>query len=84
MEHPESLLNLEKFLTSVDSKQSVIGIGIRTHMGKLLRKKAITNFMNGGLIRQSLDMFDEYKNVDESVKTETFLFSLSVFFLFIR
>jgi len=78
MDHPEALSYWAQFLKSVDSKQSV-------YPGKTLRKNAITNFMNGGgLIRQSLDMFDEYKNVDESVKTETFLFSISVFLLVIR
>jgi len=83
MEQPEFLPFWEQFLTSVNSKQSVLA-GIGTRMVELFRKHAITNFMNGGLIRQSLDMFDEYKNVDESVKTETFFFSMSVFFLCIR
>jgi len=84
MDHPESLMYWAQFLKSVDSKQSVYP-GIRTDVGKTLRKNVITNFMKGGgRIRQSLDMFDEYKNVDESVKTETFLFSISVFLLVIR
>merc|ERR1712013_848724 len=73
----------KQFLTSVNSKQSVLA-GTGTRMVELFRKHIITNFMNGGIIRQSLDMFDEYKNVDESVKTETFFFSMSVFFLCIR
>jgi len=83
MEQPEFLPYWKQFLTSVNSRQSVLA-GIGTRMVELFRKHAITNFMNGGLIRQSLDMFDEYKNVDESVKTETFFFSMSVFFLCIR
>jgi len=83
MEQPDFLTYWEKFLTSVNSKKSVL-TGIGTHMVELFRKHAISNFINGGVIRQSLDMFDEYKNVDESVKTETFFFSMSVFFLCIR
>jgi len=84
MNHPGSLPFWEQFLKSVDSKERVYA-GIRTDITKTLRKNIIANFMNGGgLVRQSLDMFDEYKNVDESVKTETFLFSISVFLLVIR
>ena len=83
MDQPEFLPHWKQFLTSVNSKQSVLA-GTGTRMVELFRKHIITNFMNGGIIRQSLDMFDEYKNVDESVKTETFLFSISVFFLVIR
>jgi len=84
MDHPESLPFWEQFLKSVDSKQSVYP-GIRTNIAKRFLKNAIANFLNGGgLVRRSLDMFDEYKNVDESVKTETFLFSISVFLLVIR
>jgi len=83
MDQPEFLPHWKQFLTSVNSKQSVLA-GTGTRMVELFRKHIITNFMNGGIIRQSLDMFDEYKNVDESVKTETFFFSMSVFFLCIR
>ena len=84
MDHPESLPFLEQFLKSVDSKQSVYA-GICINIAKRFIKNVIADFINGGgLVRQSLDMFDEYKNIDESVKTETFLFSISVFFLVIR
>lgn len=83
MEQPDFLRYWEQFLVSVNTKSAVFK-GIGTRMVELFRKYAISNFMNGGVIRQSLDMFDEYKNVDESVKTETFFFSMSVFFLCIR
>ena len=36
------------------------------------------NLNSGGKIRACLDMFDEYKHVDEEVKNETFDFSLKV------
>ena len=38
-----------------------------------------SNFVNGGTVRKSLDMFDEFKNVSERVKTEALSFSISVF-----
>ena len=37
------------------------------------------NLETGGKVRACLDMFDEYKNVDEDVKYETFDFSLRIF-----
>ena len=37
------------------------------------------NLNLGGKIRACLDMFDEYKHVDENVKYETFEFSLKIF-----
>ena len=55
MEQPEFLPYWKQFLTSVNSRQSVLA-GIGTRMVELFRKHAITNFMNGGLIRQSFDM----------------------------
>ena len=41
-----------------------------------LKKKIMENLEVGGRIRSCIDMFDEYKNVDETVKTEIFAFSL--------
>jgi len=38
-----------------------------------------SNLTNGGTIRQSLDMFDEFKNVSEKIKNQVLTFSLSVF-----
>lgn len=85
MDQPDFLQYWEQFLISVNSKNCVLkGFAPGARMADLFRKFAISNFMNGGVIRQSLDMFDEYKNVDESVKTETVFFSMSVFFLCIR
>lgn len=42
------------------------------------------NLKAGGKIRTCLDMFDEYKNVDEQVKSETFRFSLRILELCIK
>ena len=42
------------------------------------------NFTSGGSISQSIDMFDEFKNLDGAVKTETLCFSLRVMQLCIR
>ena len=38
----------------------------------------LNNLEEGGQIRACLDMFDEYKNVEETAKKETFQFSLRV------
>ena len=38
-----------------------------------------SNLTSGGTIRQSLDMFDEFKNVSEKIKNQVLTFSLSVF-----
>ena len=46
--------------------------------------KLFYNFTSGGSIRRSLDMFDEFKNVDENVKMETLGFSLRVMQICIR
>ena len=42
-----------------------------------VKKQILTNLRLGGSIRQAINMFDEYKNVNEEVKTETIAFSLS-------
>ena len=42
----------------------------------MIRKKFKDNLEVGGRIRACIDMFDEYENVDETVKTEIFQFSL--------
>jgi len=73
----------ESFLLSLSSA-SVVYKGVGGHLVQLFRNGAMSNFMNGGIIRQSLDMFDEYKHVSESVKRETFFFSMSVFHLCLR
>lgn len=85
MEQPEFLKCWKQFLVSVNCGTSSVykGFGSQEVVG-LVRQYTISNFLNGGVIRQSLDMFDEYKNVEESVKTETFFFSMTVFHLCIR
>ena len=42
------------------------------------------NLEVGGKIRNCIDLFDEYRNVDKSVKTETFRFSLRILDICIR
>ena len=44
----------------------------------------IFNFTSGGSIWRSLDMFDEFKNVDNNVKMETLGFSFEVMRICIR
>ena len=43
-----------------------------------------SDIASGGTIRQCLNMFDEFKNVSENVKTEALQFSLSVFRVYNR
>ena len=43
-----------------------------------VREIIVSNLEEGGQIRACLDMFDEYKHVEETAKKETFLFSLRV------
>ena len=38
-----------------------------------------SDLASGGTIRQSLDMFDEFKNVSEKIKNQVLQFSMSVF-----
>eukprot|EP00092_Neocalanus_flemingeri_P058229 GFUD01069348.1.p1 GENE.GFUD01069348.1~~GFUD01069348.1.p1 ORF type:complete len:475 (-),score=70.21 GFUD01069348.1:54-1478(-) len=83
MELPDYQKSFEQSLLSIQSGTGLCK-GLCNQIITLLRKYIITNFLNGGVIRQSLDMFDEYKNVDESVKAETFFFSMSVFHLCLR
>ena len=49
-----------------------------------IRKYIVENFKKGGIIRQALDMFDEYKYVTEAVKKETFFFALPIFHLVVK
>ena len=54
---------------------------------KFLNKRQETifyNFTSGGSIWRSLDMFDEFKNVDKNVKMETLGFSFMVMRICIR
>ena len=51
---------------------------VRRERHQTLRNVFGFNLNPGGKIRACLDMFDEYKNVDENVKYETFDFSLKV------
>ena len=43
-----------------------------------VREIIVSNLEEGGQIRACLDMFDEYKHVEETAKKETFQFSLRV------
>jgi len=49
-----------------------------------IRKYIVENFKKGGIIRQALDMFEEYKYVTEAVKKETFFFALPIFHLVVK
>ena len=51
---------------------------------EIKNEKLHTNFMNGGLIWNSLNLFDEFKNVEISVKIETFGIGVSLCQLFNR
>ena len=42
------------------------------------------NIVRGGIVRQSLEMYDEHKQVDPIIKTESFLFTIGVGILCIR
>ena len=79
MELPNFHESWLQFLLSINSGTGSVYKGVCNKIVKLKRKHIISNFMNGGVIRQSLDMFDDYKHVDESVKAETFFFTMSVF-----
>ena len=84
MEHPDFTKLVQQFLLSINSGTDYVYKGACYQFILSMRNYIISNFMNGGVIRQSLDMFDYYKHVDESVKPETFFFSMSVFHLCIR
>jgi len=51
---------------------------------KRFAKMVGQNIASDGIIRQSLEMYDEYKQVDDRVKTETFCFSIKVMGFAIR
>jgi len=51
---------------------------------KRFAKMVCQNIASDGIIRQSLEMYDEYKQVDDRVKTETFCFSIKVMGFAIR
>ena len=84
MELPDFQKCFEQHLHFIKSGEKLIFNGIRDKLVVLIRNYVVPNFMNGGIIRQSLEMFDGYKNVVESVKSETFFFSISVMHLCIR
>ena len=44
----------------------------------MVRKVIVNSLEEGGQVRACLDMFDEYKHVEETAKKETFQFSLRV------
>ena len=47
-------------------------------------ERMFTNLMSGGSLWRSLDMFDEFKNVDQDVKVETMISGLSILNIFHR
>jgi hypothetical protein len=72
------------FLEAFHHSLLSLGLGKRAHQDfiKIIDQKSSfieSNLASGGTIRQSLDMFDEFKNVSEKVKTKVLQFSLSVF-----
>ena len=51
---------------------------------KRLNRLISGNVASGGILRQSLEMYDECKQVDAQVKTETFMFTTGVMALCTR
>lgn len=49
-----------------------------------VKEQVINNIALGGILRQSLEMFDEQRMVDDRVKSETFSFTVSVMQLCLR
>jgi len=65
----------ERFLLEIKNGCPVIKSAFHPRMKSVV----FNNFLNGGLVRHALEMFDEFKHVPEDIKTETIDFSLSVF-----
>lgn len=58
------------------------GKGVDHDFVRIIDQKSMfiqSNLISGGTIKQSLDMFDEFKNVSEKIKNQILQFSLSVF-----
>ena len=84
MELPAFQKCFEQRLKLINSGENLVFNGLCNQLVVLIRNYVVPNFMSGGVIRQSLEMFDGYQYVDESVKAETFLFSMPVLHLYIR
>jgi hypothetical protein len=62
-----------------------LGKGVDTDFVRIIDQKSLfiqSNLISGGTIKQSLDMFDEFKNVSEKNKNQILQLSLSVFWYF--
>ena len=58
------------------------GKGVDHDFVRIIDQKSMfiqSNLISGGTIKQSLDMFDEFRNVSEKIKNQILQFSLSVF-----
>ena len=72
------------FLESFQKSLLAIGHGEGFHPDfiEIIDQKCVyvhSDLARGGQIRQSLDMFDEFKNVCEKIKNQVLQFSMSVF-----
>jgi hypothetical protein len=63
-------------------QQSLLVQGLHHDFIRIMDHKSLfveSNLAGSGTIRQSLDMFDQFKNVSENIKNQVLQFSVSVF-----
>jgi len=85
LEFPNFVSLWERFLFQIKSSCTVIQSAVPADSYDCKMKNMVrANFVRGGLVRHALEMFDEFKNVPDHVKTETIEFSLSVLQICIR
>ena len=63
-------------------QQSLRGERLHDDFIRIMDQKTVfvdSNMASSGTIRQSLDMFEEFKNASEKIKNQVLQFSLSVF-----
>ena len=74
---PGFLESFQKSLLSIGH-----GEGFHPDVIKIIDQRGVyvhSDLASGGAVRQSLDMFDEFKNVCEKIKNQVLQFSFSVF-----
>ena len=72
------------FLKLCNQPEQPVVCGMNIDDVKRFNKFISGNVASGGIVRQSLEMYDEYKQVDDHAKTETFMFTIEVMALCTR
>ena len=79
--HPSFEEKFTKFIMSCNEKsmppaQAIESLSVEED--QFTAAMVLQDIDSGGIIRQSLDMFDEHKQVDPGIKTESFMFTICV------